>query len=130
MWRCAVKKLALLAGLVLAPSVWACWQINDSPVTLHNTDIKVRFAYEGKAMAGDPVTLWSRKKGTLSRASTDKEGWCVFKDLPVGEYKVVLQSPSYEPFDVLLAPSGNVKTWVAVDFVGDYCRSTRVYPER
>ncbi len=129
MWRCAVKTILLLAVLLFAPAAWACFQINDSPVTLHNTDIKIHFAYTGKAMAGDPVTLWSRKKGTISRASTDKEGWCVFKDVPAGEYKVALQSPSYESFDILLTPSGNMKTWMAVDFVGDYCRSTRVSPE-
>ena len=130
MWRYAVKKIALLTVLLFAPAAWACFQINDSPVTLRNTDIKVHFVYGGKAMAGDPVTLWSRKKGTISRASTDKEGWCVFKAVPAGEYKVALQSPSYESFDILLTSSGNMKTWMAVDFVGDYCRSTRVLPER
>jgi hypothetical protein len=125
-----VKKVALLAVLLFAPAAWACYQINDSPVTLHNTDLKVHFAYAGKAMVGDPVTLWSRKRGTISKISTDKEGWCVFKDVPAGEYKVTLQSPSYESFDVFLTPSGNVKTWMAVDFIGDYCRSTRASPER
>ncbi len=125
-----MKKIALLAVLLFAPAAWACFQINDSPVTLHNSDLKVHFAYAGKAMTGDAVTLSSRKRGTISRVNTDKEGWCVFKDVPAGEYKVVLQSPSYETFDVLLTPSGNVKTWMAVDFIGDYCRSTRVLPER
>jgi len=125
-----VKKIAPLAVLVITPAAWACFQINESSVTLHNTDIKARFAYAGKPMADDPVSLSSRKRGTFSKGSTDKEGWYVFKDVPEGEYKVTLHSPSYESFDVLLTRNGNVKTWVAVDFVGDYCMSIRVLPER
>jgi len=126
-WEHSVKKIMLLAVLLYVPTAWACLQISDSPVTLHNTDIKVHFAYVGKAMAGDPVTLWSRKKGTIARASTDKEGWCVFKDVPPGEYKVILQSPSHETFNVVLDSIGTVKTSMAVHFdTWDYCRSVRI----
>ena len=122
-----MKKIALLAVLVFAPAAWACYQINDSPVILHNTDIKVHFAYIRNAMAGAPVTLWSRKKGMISRANTDKDGWCVFKDVPPGEYKVIQQSPSYESFDVVLDRLGTVKTSMAVHFdTWDYCHTVRI----
>ena len=43
-----MKKIMLLVVLLFAPAAWACFQIGDSPVTLHNTDIKVHFAYAGK----------------------------------------------------------------------------------
>jgi hypothetical protein len=127
MWRYAVKKIALLAVLIFAPATWACWQTTDSPIKLHNTDIKVHFAYIGKAMPGAPVSLWSRRKGTISRVNTDQDGWVIFKDIPAGEYKVILQSPSYETFDVVLDSIGAVKTSMAVHFdTWDYCRTVRI----
>src|SRR5258708_32155763 len=120
MWKYTVKKITLIAVLVFAPGAWACWQTNESPVKLHNSDIKVHFAYAGKAMAGNPVTLWSRKKGTIARGSTDQDGWGIFKDVPPGEYKVILQSPSYETFEVRLDSFGTVKTSMA-DSAGLLC---------
>src|SRR5260370_29729840 len=127
MWERSMKKIMLLVVLLFAPAAWACFQIGDSPVTLHNTDIKVYFAYAGKAMAGNPVTLWSRKKGTIARVSTDQDGWGIFKDVPAGEYKVILQSPSYETFEVRLDSFRTVKTSMAVHFdTSDYCRTVRI----
>ena len=119
-----MKKFALLAFLLLAPAAWACVQINDSPITLHNTDINVHFALIGKAIEGAPVRLWSRKKGTISMGTTDKDGWCIFKDIPPGEYKV--STPS-ESFDVVLDRIGKVKTSMAVHFdTWDGCRTVRI----
>src|SRR5260370_38596716 len=78
-------------------------------------------------MAGNPVTLGSRKKGTIARVSTDQDGWGIFKDVPPGEYKVILQSPSYETFEVRLDSFGTVKTSMAVHFdTSDYCRTVRI----
>lgn len=122
-----MKKFALLAVLLVAPAAWACFQISDSPVTLHNTDIKVHFALIGKAMPGVPVSLWSRKKGTISSVNTDQDGWCIFKDVPAGEYRLSLKSPSSESFNVVLDRIGTVKTSMAAHFdTWDYCRTVRI----
>jgi len=125
-----MKKVLLFFLLLLPVVAQACFQVGQQPSAVRNKDIKVRFAYDGKAIANAPVSLWTRKKGTIARSTTDSNGWSVFRDLPSGEYRVALESPSYETNEVVLTRIDTAKTAMLVNFTGDYCRSVAVVPDR
>jgi hypothetical protein len=122
--------ILLVALAVASPPTDACFQVGEQPSNLRNKDIKVRFTYDANPIGNAPVSLWSRKRGTIAQGSTDSNGWSVFKDLPDGEYRVDLHSPSSETVKVMLTRADNSKTAMIVRFTGDYCRSVSVIADR
>ena len=107
-----MKVICLLLVLLVPLAAMACFQVGD---------IKVRFTFDGKPIISAPVSLCSHKKGTLARSSTDSNGWCVFKEIPDGEYKVALHSPSEETLSIIFRRTDTDKTAISVKFYGDYC---------
>lgn len=125
-----MKVLRLLAFLLTPLTALACFQVEQTPTTLHNKDIKVRFMLNGKPIADAPVSLLTHQNRKVARGSTDSNGWCVLKGIPDGEYRVILNSPSYETVDVVLSRSGAEKTAMSVSFVGDWCQQVSIIQDK
>jgi hypothetical protein len=117
--------------ILFAPAAaLACFQIGGSPSVLQNKDVKVRFTFDGKPLSNAPVSLWNHKKGTIAKSETASNGWCVFKGIPVGEYKLMLHGPSNESFRIELQRSETDKTAMKVNFVDEWCSQMAIIQDR
>ena len=121
-----MKKLLLIAPLLMPLSVLACWQLGGPPHRIQNNAIKARLTYDHKPIANSPVLLQTKAKKVLSRTHTDGDGWFAFRNLAPGEYRVTLVSPSYEPFEIALSPATEHRTQLSINFYGDWCNDVSI----
>ena len=121
------KGITSLALILFLPAFGrACFQIDSHPIECSGDRLKVNFSYEGKPLSGAFISLLNKRTGSISTAMVDKQGWVSFKDLPSGKYKLVMDGPSHEPFDVEFTRSeGNINS-VNILFYADYCHSISI----
>ena len=113
--------LSAIAILCLAQSLWACWQTSRPPIKMSNDRISVKFTYEGKPLAGAVAFLSNQKRTVSLHITVDKDGWVRFPKIPSGRYKLVMDGPSHESFDVELTHSDANARGILVAFSEDYC---------
>ncbi len=115
--------LLALLSVVLAQPLSACWQVSRPPIKLTNNHINVRFAYVAKPLDGALVLLRNQKHGFSLQIKVEKDGWVRFPAIPAGIYKLIVDGPSHESFDVVLDRSAGNAQAIFISFSEDYCSS-------
>jgi hypothetical protein len=115
--------------LALPAFLSACFQIGEPPVKYSSDQFKANFSYEGKPLAGAFISLYDEGRKNRFHSTADKDGWVRFEGVKSGKYKLVMDGPSYEPFEVVFVHSTLSDNSIRIWFYADYCHNIHVRSE-
>lgn len=112
-----------IASMLFAQPLSACWQDSRPPIKVTNDHVSVQFTRHGKPLDDALIMLYNRKLNVVLQIKTDKDGQATFPKTPNGAYKLVMDGPSHESFQVVLDRHGTGGMYQAIyiSFSADYC---------
>lgn len=123
-----IVRLFILLCLCFPGRLSACWDATK-PIDVPAGNAGMRITFEGGPTKFAVVMLRNRQSGESIQSSIDRDGWVKFLKVRRGTYKLVIDGPSHESFDVVAAAPASVQsgsTLVYVFFSKDYCAQIRV----
>ena len=117
--------------LCLVPSAaLACWQTQDKPHVIENSEISGIFTYQQKPLRGAMLRLEDASGHLVAKWQTDANGAFIFHKTNPGKYRLRMLKPSYESVDVnLLMPQpSRERTSLRINFYADFCQTVKVVP--
>lgn len=99
-----IVRLFILLCLCFPGRLSACWEATK-PIKIPAGDVRVRITFAGEPTKITVVMLRNRQSGESAQFSVDREGWVKFPKALHGEYKLIIDGPSHESFEVIAGPS-------------------------
>lgn len=124
------KGIASLLFIFVLPALgWGCFQVDERPIKYFGDQLKVNFSYERKPLSGAYISLFNKQTKKVSLATANKQGWASFTNVPGGKYKLTMDGPSHESFDVEFTRTAWTFNSIYINFYADYCHSISIHGE-
>jgi len=81
----------------------ACWD-STKPVEIPAGNVRVRITFAAEPAKLAVVMLGNRQSGESAQFSVDRKGWVKFPKALRGEYKLIIDGPSHDSFEVIAGP--------------------------
>jgi len=73
--------------------------------------------------------LYNRKLHVSVQIKADEDGWVRFPRVPAATYRLTIDGPSHESFEVVLNRANANERAIFISFRGDYCDSVSLRNE-
>ena len=123
-----MRKIWVCFFCLVPGAALACWQTQDKPYVIENTEINGIFTYQQKPMREAMLRLEDASGHLVAKSQTDANGAFMFHKMNPGRYRLRMLKPSYESMNVnlLMSQPSRERTCLRINYYADVCRAVKV----